>query len=43
VARLSTLTAALLVSPQLGDGPQIAAKWLTAKSEVFELWRLAAS
>ena len=43
VSRLCTLTAALVVSPQLGNGPEIAAKWQAAKAEVFELWRLAAS
>jgi hypothetical protein len=41
VARLATLTGALLVSPELGNGPEIVRKWLIARSEVLEL-RLAA-
>ena len=41
VARLSTLTAALLVSSELGSGAEIVTKWLAARSEVYELWQLA--
>jgi hypothetical protein len=43
LARLAVLTGALLVSSELGSGPEIVAKWQAAKSEAFELARLAAS
>jgi hypothetical protein len=37
LARLATLTGALLVSPQLGGGPEIVKKWAVARAEVLLL------